>query len=250
MAVVARVFGEYLFKAVVVGGDVGGVVVKAVGLLGVWGVTVGNWRGRKAGADFANGFLVVKLGALVVITGTGIGGAVGVGVGSSPSGGWFGREEGGEMDVGERMGRFVTAMFAALFSYNGFESVSLDQGEGGSVVYMVCLRDVIGWLCPGGCQGSGAESAEDSAYRHDGCYYGVYSDEYIVVYDSVYGGVEVYQHAYNSLSPLFLLSRLMLILILTVVRKYGTRSGWSCRAVLGGSYIGPRFPECKPLRHG
>ena len=127
MAVVAGVFAEYVCKAVVFRGEVSMGVVKGVGLVGLWGVTVMNWRGAKAGADFAVKFLVVKIGALVLIAGLGIGGwlvwGVGDGVGREGSNGWFGRDSGGEeVEAVEQMGRFVTAMFAALFSYNGFES--------------------------------------------------------------------------------------------------------------------------------
>jgi amino acid transporter len=127
MAVIAAVFAEYLCKSVFPSPTIPVVVVKAVGLIGLWLITVLNCMGPKAGADFANKFLVLKIGALVLIAMSGmISSALGVGDGTTKSPyGWFGVDPSmPQMSLIEQISKFVTAIFAALFSYNGFESVS------------------------------------------------------------------------------------------------------------------------------
>ncbi|KAK0708711.1 large neutral amino acids transporter small subunit 1 [Lasiosphaeris hirsuta] len=132
MAVVTAVFAEYLCKSVLPGPTVSAVAVKSVALIGLWLMTVLNWTGPKAGADFANKFLVVKLGALVLIATSGmISSSMGVGDGTATSPyGWFGTDPSlPQTSLTEQISQFVTAIFAALFAYNGFESIGFVLGD-------------------------------------------------------------------------------------------------------------------------
>lgn len=126
-AVVTAVFAEYFCKSIFPNSAVSPVAVKMVGLLGLWLITLMNWTGPKAGADFANKFLILKIGAIVLIASSGmISSALGVGDGTTKSPyGWFGTDPSmPQLSLMEQVSKFVTAVFAALFAYNGFESVS------------------------------------------------------------------------------------------------------------------------------
>jgi L-type amino acid transporter 6 len=147
MSIIALIFAEHVVGLLGVAsdagaGDAGGGgggsaswlwLRKAVALMAVWVITLLNCLGAYAGAHMAMGFLVLKISAIVSIIGTGmviglLGG--GEGVGRSHLG-WFGTEASsvvqsydGGGSVWAMFGEYVTALFAALWVYGGWEAVS------------------------------------------------------------------------------------------------------------------------------
>ncbi|KAF3025589.1 Y+L amino acid transporter [Neopestalotiopsis sp. 37M] len=132
MALIAGVFAEYVCKSVFSDSAVPAFAVKVVALAGTWLITVMNWADIKAGATIANKFLVLKLVALSAIIISGIVVSIlGQGKGTpTTERGWFGTDPSApEYSFTEQVSRFVTALFAALYSYNGFESIGFVLGD-------------------------------------------------------------------------------------------------------------------------
>jgi solute carrier family 7 (L-type amino acid transporter), member 6 len=134
-AIVAMIFAEHINGVAlpalgVPGGWVGD---KGMALVGVWGITGVNCLGVHAGAKVANWFLVLKL---MTISSIAVAGMV---VGIRKNGGYLVRgteegrramkmikrgEEGGEERGLGIFGEYVTAGFAALWVYGGWDAVS------------------------------------------------------------------------------------------------------------------------------
>ncbi|KAH0556194.1 hypothetical protein GP486_005876 [Trichoglossum hirsutum] len=138
VGVISMIFAEHVINVIMPGG--GPLVNKGMALVGVWGVTVVNCAGTHTGASVANGFLVMKLFAITSIVVIGLvfvlrGGGEGMGGNGL---GWFDvvdtpkpssiHPRGAETDdlwTTTGLGGYVTAIFAALYCYGGWESVSL-----------------------------------------------------------------------------------------------------------------------------
>ena len=104
-------------------------LTKSIALLGLWSITLVNCFGSIAGARVANGFLVLKLSAILSIAVLGF--VVFPWAGPDASGdtsiSWFGQDPDPErqhMGIWLRAGEAVTAVYGALFCYGGWESVS------------------------------------------------------------------------------------------------------------------------------
>lgn len=137
--VIAGVGAEYICGAFLAGeqdrGEVkiSGWIVKPVALLGLWTITTVNCMGAQTGPKVANGFLVLKLGIVLSIVGTGftllvMGKAQAT---SEASFGWFKIESfkelnGDATDISplQWAGEYLIAIFGALWCYGGWETVS------------------------------------------------------------------------------------------------------------------------------
>ena len=126
-AIITLVFANHVLSIFVPEAEIPTVLLKLTSLLGLILVTTVNCLGAKSGATVANGFLVLKIFAVLSITALGVflllGGAA-AGVPSTDTG-WFGIPPGTVVPaIWTRIGNFVTALFGALFCYGGWETVS------------------------------------------------------------------------------------------------------------------------------
>ena len=125
-AMIAMVFSDHFCLAIFPETWSHLLLSKLVALLGLAFITCINCLGARTGAVAANGFLVLKLFAVFSIAFTGIGFAV-TGKSEGPSSsdhGWFGKDS--QFDswtIWVFVGNYVTALFGALFSYGGWETV-------------------------------------------------------------------------------------------------------------------------------
>jgi amino acid transporter len=125
IAINSTVFTVYLCNALFTG-TVPWWVTKAVGLFGITAIAFINCCGVVMGAKAANVFLFVKV---ILIFFIGVSGAIaaasGVGNGIAASNnGWLDvYPEARDQSTWDRIGNFVTALFGALFSYGGWETV-------------------------------------------------------------------------------------------------------------------------------
>ncbi|KAI9858091.1 MAG: Y+L amino acid transporter [Trichoglossum hirsutum] len=139
VGVISMIFAEHVVNVIIPGGGL--LVNKGMALVGVWGVTVVNCAGTHTGASVANGFLVMKLFAItsIVVIGAVVGlRGDGEGVGKNALG-WFEvvdipkpsiHRRGAEPDdLWTSFGGYVTAVFAALYCYGGWESIGFVVGE-------------------------------------------------------------------------------------------------------------------------
>jgi len=138
IAVIATIFGKHVNTAILPESMDSIWVDKVIAVTGLTLLTLINCLGTNTGALAANGFLMLKLGALfsIVVIGLWIGlGGKGDGVGQGTEPGWFSSgnspssaitsfAEQQEQNNWERFGYYVTALFAALFCYAGWETVS------------------------------------------------------------------------------------------------------------------------------
>jgi amino acid transporter len=126
MGIISIVFADYLCSSISPSAEPSPFVIKAVGLLGLGSITFVNCLGIKTGATAANGFLALKLFAVYSII---IFGAIllinknAEGVGSPKHGWWDNQSPDAIGSVWSRLGRFVTAIYGALFCYGGWETV-------------------------------------------------------------------------------------------------------------------------------
>jgi amino acid transporter len=136
MAMVALVFSEYLFKGILPDQVVSTWILKAVALLAIILITFLNCMGTQVGTSSATLFLVLKvfgLGSIIVF------GLVFQFTGSKHQDGnhqsnetkrsWFTPPSPAATDTGYSwlwvsLGDFTDALFAALFAYAGWDSVS------------------------------------------------------------------------------------------------------------------------------
>lgn len=144
MAVIALIFAEHVQRALGMQG--GWALGKAIALGGVAGITGVNCLGVKSGAKVAGWFLVLKIGMIFSIAGAG------VVVGVREKGGYFWGEEPsgvrlvtraeevGMEGVWREFGEYVTAGFAALWVYGGWEAVSPESFHPPSLDLKVYLR--------------------------------------------------------------------------------------------------------------
>lgn len=136
MAMVALVFSEYLFRGILPDQDVSTWILKAVALLAVICITFLNCMGTHVGTGSATMFLVLKVFGLVSII---VFGFIFQVTGSNHhdkihqrneiNQGWFAPSSPAATDIGfswiwMSLGDFTDALFAALFAYAGWESVS------------------------------------------------------------------------------------------------------------------------------
>jgi solute carrier family 7 (L-type amino acid transporter), member 6 len=126
MAMVAMVFSDYLCRAILPPSWISLILSKFVALSGLAVITFINCLGSRTGALVANGFLVLKIFAIISIAFLGFGLAFRQGsVHPSPnSDGWFGGDDRpGNRNGWAILGDYVTAIFGVLFSYGGWETV-------------------------------------------------------------------------------------------------------------------------------
>lgn len=136
MAMIALVFSEYLFKAVLPDQDVPTWILKVVALLAIASITYLNCISTRAGTGAANYFLILKVFGLGSIAIVGLTSAL-TGFTSKQDNHPSNGTEHGSYDVllpaashpGDSwlwmsLGNFADAVLAALFAYAGWESVS------------------------------------------------------------------------------------------------------------------------------
>lgn len=128
MSIIALIFAEHVNGLMLPHGWAGGRLNRTTAMMGIWVMTVVNCLGTYTGAHVATGFLVLKISTICSIIGVGVVMGVrgrGEGVGKSPLG-WFGTEASppARPDGGEVLGEYVAALFAALWVYGGWETVS------------------------------------------------------------------------------------------------------------------------------
>lgn len=129
VAMIAMVFADNV--GMVVSRDGGRLALwmeKMVAVVGIWVVTFVNCLGARTGAQAANGFLILKLFAILSIGITGL--VIGIfGLwkeGQRPDVEWFGGDPDPvrqEFSIWKQVGEYVTAVYGALFCYGGWESV-------------------------------------------------------------------------------------------------------------------------------
>ena len=137
--IVAGVGAEYVCGAFLAGrsgeggANVSSWIVKPVALLGLWIVTVINCLGARVGPKVANGFVVLKIGVLLSIVGTGLVLLISSKAPATKADGfgWWTEQpvQGIESSGGNQSplfwaGDFLIALFGALWCYGGWESVS------------------------------------------------------------------------------------------------------------------------------
>ncbi|GAP84093.1 putative large neutral amino acids transporter small subunit 1 [Rosellinia necatrix] len=132
-AVISTIFADYLLKAFRPSDPILPWTTKIIALGCVASLTAINCLGATAGAKAANLFMILKLaalGSIVLIGFTIYMLGYGDGVPASDTG-WFGRDQpaSSEPDTWESLGDISTAVFAALFSYGGWESAGFVTGE-------------------------------------------------------------------------------------------------------------------------
>ena len=133
MAMIAIIFSNYFAKSVCPDAWASSLLVERIlALIGLGVVTFINCWGIRTGALVANGFLVLKLFAVSTIALLGLGFAL-RGETGGPSvkhHGWFGTDDQFEkQSVWESMGNYVTALFGVLFSYGGWDTVTMPESE-------------------------------------------------------------------------------------------------------------------------
>jgi Amino acid permease len=139
MGMISLVFAEHVNGIMLPEGWAGGWVDTATALMGLWLITLANCLDVNMGARVANWFLVLKLFAIFSIAGIGV--VIGLkgdweGVGENGLR-WFGtghsvtqqevrsfQPRDGEPGLWVQFGEYVTALFAALWVYGGWEAVS------------------------------------------------------------------------------------------------------------------------------
>ena len=129
LAMIAMIFAENIGSAFTADGILSEWESKSIAILGLFFITLVNCSGTIAGARAANAFLVLKLLAIASIIVIGL--AVGINVtgsGSRIAVTWFAEDpdpDRRKMQIGTKTGEYITAVFGALFTYGGWETVSL-----------------------------------------------------------------------------------------------------------------------------
>lgn len=129
LAMIAMIFAENIGSAFTADGILSEWQSKSIAVLGLFFITFINCSGTIAGARAANAFLVLKLLAITSII------AIGLAVEINATGGgsrivvtWFAEDPDPgrrNMEIGKKTGEYITAVFGALFTYGGWETVSL-----------------------------------------------------------------------------------------------------------------------------
>ena len=129
LAMIAMIFAENIGSAFTADGIMSEWQSKSIAVLGLFCVTFVNCSGTITGARAANAFLVLKLLAISSII------VIGLAVGFNVTGGdskiaitWFAEDPDPDrrnMQIGMKTGEYITAVFGALFTYGGWETVSL-----------------------------------------------------------------------------------------------------------------------------
>ena len=129
LAMIAMIFAENIGSAFTADGIMSEWQSKSIAVLGLFFVTFVNCSGTITGARAANAFLVLKLLAISSII------VIGLAVGFNVTGGdskiavaWFAEDPDSDrrnMQIGMKTGEYITAVFGALFTYGGWETVSL-----------------------------------------------------------------------------------------------------------------------------
>lgn len=129
LAMIAMIFAENIGSAFTAGGVLSEWQSKSIAVLGLFFVTFVNCSGTITGARAANAFLLLKLMAIGSII------VIGLAVGINVTGGesriavtWFAEDPDPDrrnMQIGTKTGEYITAVFGALFTYGGWETVSL-----------------------------------------------------------------------------------------------------------------------------
>ena len=136
MAMISMIFAENIvaagFGAAREGEKTPRLLMKVIALAGLWFISSINCLGRIAGARVANGFLVLKLSAILSIAMIGIFSVLGHTQATSEKSSvdWFGQDPDPSlrsMGTWARAGEAVTALYGALFCYGGWESVCLPK---------------------------------------------------------------------------------------------------------------------------
>lgn len=127
MAAIATVCAEHGSRALYPGATTPPqLVVTALGLSALWLITTLNWTSLRAGARLASGFFVLKVAVLAAIAAMGLTWTLlgrSDGAMKSPHG-WFGADPTSPVPrFADQAADFVTAVFGALFCYNGWETV-------------------------------------------------------------------------------------------------------------------------------
>lgn len=128
IAMIAMVFAEHLCSVILPAHLMSLWTTRLVALVGIISITFMNCLGVKTGANVANGFLVLKILAVLSIAVIGIAVAIrGTGDGVvREHRGWFAEDSDAErQDFWTQIGEYVTAGYGALFCYGGWETVSL-----------------------------------------------------------------------------------------------------------------------------
>lgn len=132
MAIIVRVFAEHLCRAAFPDQWMSESLIKVISLAGMWLITIINCAGTITGVKVANGFLALKLLAVISVAVIGLIATVsghGAGVEYGTKGrGWFDRADFNDLqkaDTWAKVGNYVTAFFGALYSFGGWESVSV-----------------------------------------------------------------------------------------------------------------------------
>ena len=129
LAMIAMIFAGNIGSAFTANGILLEWESKSIAILGLFFITFVNCSGTIAGARAANAFLVLKLLAIASIIVIGL--AVGINVtgsGSRNAVTWFAEDPDPDrqnMQIGTKTGEYITAVFGALFTYGGWETVSL-----------------------------------------------------------------------------------------------------------------------------
>ena len=129
LAMIAMIFAENIGSAFMADRILSEWQSKSIAILGLFLITFVNCSGTIAGARAANAFLVLKLLAITSII------VIGLAVGINVTGGdsriavtWFAEDPDPDrqnMQIGTKTGEYITAVFGALFTYGGWETVSL-----------------------------------------------------------------------------------------------------------------------------
>jgi len=126
MAIIATVFADHICHAILPDDMISTLLIKLVALLGTAAITIINCLNAGAGVMAANLFSVLKLVTVISIAVTGITAGLlgyGRGVNDKPGHGWFDSTSKETISLSLMVANFVTAIFGALFSYGGWESV-------------------------------------------------------------------------------------------------------------------------------
>ena len=143
LAMIAMIFAENIGSAFTADGILSEWQSKSIAILGLFSITFINCSGTIAGARAANAFLVLKLLAITSII------VIGFAVGTNVTGGgsriavtWFAEDPDPgrrNMPIGTKTGEYITAVFGALFTYGGWETVSLASFKCSLCYFLECM---------------------------------------------------------------------------------------------------------------
>jgi solute carrier family 7 (L-type amino acid transporter), member 6 len=182
-AAIATIFGEYICSAFAISSSA---ARNVLGLLGLWTVFAANWTGARAGATIAVYFLFLKISLISVMVTMGLVAAARGDVGGINGDlyKWFQPDPKAEPPppISSQSANAVAALFGALFTLNGWESVSADAGkEPSSPMTYVVRADIIRHRRHGR---PGKERTTGSPLRHGSGKYSYDIVKYLPLYHS------------------------------------------------------------------